>query len=296
MWYTYYARDRVDRAGAIFHVFERLGRERSGWLDRELRDVMEERGPRGANPFDELVTRARVLDLSGPIDVRDLATRACERLALDLPVPASQLAERFLAPTPMGATPVFRGAALLHMQLNLSDRAYLLLARVRHGLRFESEPDGLGRASEDPIRAVFFLVRPDEDPGQHLRILARIAARVDQESFMPEWLEAENDEQLRETLFRSEQVLVMTLSRDQHRSDLIGFKLSEVSLPQGTLIAVIRRGDEPIIPRGHTVLLDGDRLTIIGHPEGIRALRERYGAEVAAQERGAGQNQETHDA
>ena len=28
MWYTYYARKRVDREGAIFHVFERLGRSR----------------------------------------------------------------------------------------------------------------------------------------------------------------------------------------------------------------------------------------------------------------------------
>ena len=46
MWYTYYARDRVDRAGAIFHVFERLARQRDEGLVREPSEIMKERGPR----------------------------------------------------------------------------------------------------------------------------------------------------------------------------------------------------------------------------------------------------------
>ena len=73
MWFTYYARDRVNREGAIFHVFERLGRQRYEGLDRELREVMKERGPREADPFDELLTGARVLDIDGPVDFKDLA-------------------------------------------------------------------------------------------------------------------------------------------------------------------------------------------------------------------------------
>ena len=84
MWHTYYARDRVGRKGAIFHVFERLGRQRWEGLDRELREIMKIRAPREADPFDELLTEARVLDLPGPIDFKDLATRTSQLLALDL--------------------------------------------------------------------------------------------------------------------------------------------------------------------------------------------------------------------
>jgi Trk K+ transport system NAD-binding subunit len=40
---------------------------------------------------------------------------------------------------------------------------------------------------------------------------------------------------------------------------------------------MIRRSDELVIPRGDTALLDGDRITVIGRPEGIRTLRDRYG-------------------
>ncbi len=277
MWYTYYARDRVDREGAIFHVFERLGRQRYDGLDRELREVMKDRGPREADPFDEVFTEARVLDLSGPIDFEDLANQASQRLALDLPIAAGELAEGFLLGTRMGETPVSHGVALPHIRLEQVDHAHLALARVREGVRFETELDGAGRALKQPIQAVFFLVGPEMDPGRHLRILAHIARRVDQDSFMPEWLGAESDEQLKEALFRNERILVMTLGSTQNNSALIGLKLSEVSLPDGTLIAMIRRGDELIIPKGGTVLLDGDRLTVIGRPEGISALREQYG-------------------
>ncbi len=277
MWYTYYARDRVDREGAIFHVFERLGRQRYEGLDRELREVMKDRGPREADPFDEVFTEARVLDLSGPIDFEDLANQASQRLALDLPIAAGELAEGFLLGTRMGETPVSHGVALPHIRLEQVDHAHLVLARVREGVRFETELDGAGRALKQPIQAVFFLVGPEMDPGRHLRILAHIARRVDQDSFMPEWLGAESDEQLKEALFRNERILVMTLGSAQNNSALIGLKLSEVSLPDGTLIAMIRRGDELIIPKGGTVLLDGDRLTVIGRPEGISALREQYG-------------------
>ena len=56
MWYNYYARERVDREGAIFHVFERLGRQRDTGLDRELRQIMKEKGLRDADPFEEVVT------------------------------------------------------------------------------------------------------------------------------------------------------------------------------------------------------------------------------------------------
>lgn len=277
MWYTYYARDRVDREGAIFHVFERLGRQRYDGLDRELREVMKDRGPREADPFDEVFTEARVLDISGPIDFEDLANQASQRLALDLPIAAGELAEGFLLGTRMGETPVSHGVALPHIRLEQVDHAYLALARVREGVRFETELDGAGRTLKQPIQAVFFLVGPEMDPGRHLRILAHIARRVDQDSFMPEWLGAESDEQLKEALFRNERILIMTLGSAQNNSALIGLKLSEISLPDGTLIAMIRRGDELVIPKGGTVLLDGDRLTVIGRPEGISALREQYG-------------------
>lgn len=273
MWYTYYASGRVDREGAIFHVFERLGRQRDERLDLELREVIKDRGPRAEDPFDALFTAAHVLDVEGSIDFEALVGRAADSLARDLPVSAETLYEGFLEGTRLGATPVSHGAALPHVRLPAIEEPHVLLARVSEGVRLTKS--GRPDADDDPVRAVFFLVGPEGDPGRHLRILAQMARRVDQGAFMPEWLAAEGSTQLKEALFRNERLLVMTLD-DGIGRDMIGSRLRDLSLPEGTLIAMIRRDDEMVIPQGDTVLQAGDRLTVLGRPEGISQLRKRY--------------------
>ena len=52
IWYFAYARKRVDRYGAIYHIFERLGRKRFAALDIELREILKEKGLRAHDPFD----------------------------------------------------------------------------------------------------------------------------------------------------------------------------------------------------------------------------------------------------
>jgi Trk K+ transport system NAD-binding subunit len=47
-------------------------------------------------------------------------------------------------------------------------------------------------------------------------------------------------------------------------------------MPEDCLVAVIRRRGETIVPRGLTVLLEGDRLTIIGDAQGIEQLNNKY--------------------
>lgn len=46
------------------------------------------------------------------------------------------------------------------------------------------------------------------------------------------------------------------------RDAWVGKQVKEAGLPHGTIIAVIQRGKETIIPRGHVVLQSGDRLLI----------------------------------
>jgi Trk K+ transport system NAD-binding subunit len=51
--------------------------------------------------------------------------------------------------------------------------------------------------------------------------------------------------------------------------------LREVELPEGAMIVLIRRENDVIYPRGHTVLQLGDRLTIMGSLEAVRELVRR---------------------
>lgn len=278
-WYLGYGRTRVDRGGAIYHVFERLGRRRFAGLDPELRSILKEKGLREEDPFEELVARAAAIDVPDEMQFETLVERAAVPLAERTGAPAERLGEGFLEGTRVGMTPVEGGVALPHLRLPEAAGSELVLVRASGGLRVPiGNPLGETRMSE-PVFAIFFVVSPEHDPARHLRLLAQIAGRVEEDNFHPSWLEARDEHGLKEALLRTERFVTLGLEPMGAAGELIGRAVRDLALPQGCLIAVIRRGAEAIVPRGSTVLERGDRLTVIGSPKGINELRQTYGEE-----------------
>lgn len=276
-WYQYFARRRIVRDGAIYHVFERLGRRRFVGLDEELRGIMKEKGVRAEDPFDELVMRAVHLDLVPETDLTAIVRQASALLGRRLPATPDQLARGFTRGVQMGGTPVANGAALLHVRLPDLQGSEMVLVRCRSGVRVDlDDPTMRQQAGEMPIRALFFLVSGQSDPGRHLRILAHLAGRIEDEDFMQEWLRDKDEQELKETLLRDDRFLSLCLVAGTKSEALIGHALREIHMPEGSLVALIRRDGVNIVPRGHTVLRQGDRLTIIGEPAGLRDLASRY--------------------
>ncbi len=272
-WYVFYARSSVVRSGAIYHVFERLGRQRFVGLDHELREIIREKGLRDEDPFDEVVARAYVLDVPDRERLTTLIRQASARLHSRLPVTGEQLVKQFIAGLEGGLTPVAHGAALLHTRVPGVPTSELVLGRAPRGVEWDATAvatDGM------PVQAVFFLVSGQDNPGWHLRILGALAGRIEEDDFIPSWLEAENDEALRATLLRGDRVLTLAIQRDGATEALAGHALREITLPPGILVALIRRHGDSIVPRGSTVLRAGDRLTVIGEPESLRRLARQY--------------------
>ncbi|MDE0792065.1 MAG: amino acid permease [SAR324 cluster bacterium] len=276
IWYIFYARERVVRSGAIYHLFARLGKQRFEGLDRELRGIMKEKGVREEDPFDEVVTRAQVMEFSQKYLFEEITHDVAQALASSLGIPAKDLEQGFLEGSRIGATPISHGAALPHIRLPEIERAEMVIVRAKETC-FVEAPDFSGKISlQGPIHAFFFLVSPNENPGQHLRILAQIAGRVDDDNFLKDWLAATDEQELKEILLRDERFLSLRIRGNSPSSVLIGHSLGEIRMPEGSLVALIRRKGETIIPRGQTVLEEGDRLTIIGDAHGIKKLNNEY--------------------
>jgi amino acid transporter/mannitol/fructose-specific phosphotransferase system IIA component (Ntr-type) len=278
-WYFFYGRRHVHRAGALLHVFERLGQRRYSGLDPELRSILKEKGLRDQDPFEEIVARAFVIHASERQSFEKVILRASELLARRIPRSAAELQEAFLQGTLVGATPVERGVALPHLRVAGVETPEMVLIRSRSGLRIPmGNVLGETRTSE-PTYAVFVLVSPEHDPAQHLRLLAQLASRVEEENFQMDWLEAASEHSLKEVLLRSERYLSIALHRGGPVEPLIGRAIREISIPEGCLVAFVRRRGQSKVPGGNTVLREGDWLTLIGSPQGIRKLHELYGEE-----------------
>ena len=107
--------------------------------------------------------------------------------------------------------------------------------------------------------------------------LAQLAGRVEDEQFMGELLRAADERELKEILLRDDRFLSLRIEPGRRSETLVGKALRDLDMPEGTLVALIRRDGESIVPRDWTVLQTGDRLTFIGDPHGVRALTERFG-------------------
>lgn len=280
LWYWYYAKNRVLRTGAIYHIFERLGRQRYGALDSELRGILKEKGLRESDPFDEIVIRSHVLDYMEKEEFRNVVRNASEWISQFVNERPAQIEKQFLEGTRMGATPVMHGIALPHLRLSGLSQAEMVLVRGMKGIhiKFKDPMKDLEHEEEAEVNAIFFLVSPEKDPTQHLRILAQIAGRVEEEGFEQEWQNAKDDQELKEAIIHEDRSLSLLIEKETASENLIGRALKDVNFPEGCLVAILRRTGQTIIPTGNTVIEEGDRLTIIGDPKGMKEVKKLYGA------------------
>lgn len=272
-WYFYYTRGDLERSGAIFHTFARLGERRHAGLDIELRAIVREKGLRDDDPFDEVVARAQVMDVAEVTDLSHLIERAAHVLSERTGHDATIIYERLEAETLAGFIPIGSGVAMPHLRVVGLERPHLLLVRCSGGVRLPDSP-GL-QAVDEAISAVFFLLSPQEEPGQHLRLLGHLATRIEDDHFSEQWLAASDEHELRDIMLRDERTISIRLHAAGKAGDWIGLTIRELELPEGTLVALVRRGKERLVPGGSTVLNEGDYLTVIGTTDTIRLLREQ---------------------
>jgi len=277
LWYLCYARRRISRNGAIYHLFERLGHLRHQDLDSELRGILREKGLRKEDPFDEIVSRCMVLDLDEQASFEEVVTVVAFNLQSKVSLSAEVINEQIMDGTRIGATPVTHGVALPHFRTDRIEQAEMVLIRARQGVLMTMyNPLTHEEEEEVKIGALFFLVSPENDPAQHLRILARIAERVDEESFATEWAQAADEHQLRQCLLHDERFLTLVIRTHEITEALIAKPLHAINIPKGCLVAMLHRSGQSFVPNGNTVLEVGDRLTIIGDSDGLSELRRDY--------------------
>lgn len=278
IWYHLYVHHRVIRTGAIYNLFERLGQYKYAGFDYELRDMMKKKKPRKEDPFDQIVSASHVIDHEEEIDFDDLVKKVSSKFAEDTNLSIQLLEQEFLDGTRIGATPVVQQIALPHLVLDNIDKPALILVRAKKGIRVLynnplTESDDLAYVA---VKAAFFLISPKNNPTQHLRILARIASRVEESSFFRTWDNANNEHELKIALISNERILQLKLSVKDETYSLIGSKLGEVDLPSNSLVVWIKRGNRIVIPDGKTILSEDDILTIVGEPESLDQITDQY--------------------
>jgi len=276
-WYFYYARTKVVRNGAIYHVFAHLGDQHFEGLDFELRSLLREKGLQEQDAFDTIVANAGIIDITTKISYDEIVSKAAARFDERFSGKGELLAECFLEGMRIGAIPVSHGIALPHVRLPDLQKTELVIIRAHVGVTLDVNNELPGeQEAPQTVFAFFFLVSPEDKSGQHLHILAQIAGHADDDNFIKKWLSAKNEQTLKELILRDNSFLTLKIGSSRKTASLINDAIYDLNLPEGCLIALIHRDGKILMPRGSIELQAGDHLTIIGEPKSIWNLREEY--------------------
>ncbi len=199
IWYNLRVRKRgVHSPPAVAKMAERFAERllahdaHALGLDKELRQILKEKGLRAADPFKRMVKKAEYLELGGKCDIEKIIQDASKLLAQKSNISQDLILGALLSRSLLGETPAEAGVALPHVLFDDVDEFHLVFARCIEGIQFPT--------SDEPIYAIFILVGSRKTPEQHLRFLAEIARRAEDPAFIERWNAAKGQEELKKLL------------------------------------------------------------------------------------------------
>jgi len=225
-----------------------------------------------------VITRAAVIDLPKPESLMEISMEATRLFTQRYPMlDENQMVEDFIKSMGSNYTFVEQGVTMPNLRLNAVNHTEVVIVRSRDGILLDHDSDSA--TEKVTVHAFFFVISPNENPGQHLRILAQLINHIETDDFAHTWAIAQNEQELKEILLHTERLLTLWINENTRTASLIGKAIQDLKFPTDTLIALIRRDEDVVIPRGNALLDHGDRITIIGEPDSIQWLFEEYVSE-----------------
>jgi amino acid transporter/mannitol/fructose-specific phosphotransferase system IIA component (Ntr-type) len=280
-WFYYYAYGKIDREGAIFHVHARLGKRKDTGLEREMRDILREKGLREEDPYEQVVSHAAVIDEPNEkLSYETIIKQASETFADRLDMDQEFLVNSFCKVQDMGTIPLGNNAVINHIRVDSDCQPQMVLVRIPESITVSTEGfdilDEEQTGEVENLCAMIFLVSSREHSSQHLRLIAHLAEMIDTDRFIERWKNAGNESELREILLRDERFIKITISDSNNTAELIGKQIMDIQLPGESLVTILKRNGDIKIPHGNTEIRKGDELSVIGEVQDIDEIRDSW--------------------
>ncbi len=198
--YLCYGRKRSTGEYALLHVLKRITDSRltEGLLESELREILINRDDIEQDEFDELVKQSSVIDVDHAITFEGLLSITAGRISSITGLSEEDVIARFLerqAESNIALTPFL---AVPHIITGDDSDMFLLLVRCKDGIRFTDE--------EPAVKAVFLFGGPMAKRDLHLKVLSSIAITAQQDSFDEMWMNASNENDLKNIFILSARI------------------------------------------------------------------------------------------
>jgi len=192
-WYLLYARPKIKREYALLHVIERItGMESTGYLmDEELREILIERDDITEKRFEQLIKKCEVIDLDKILPPDKFAQLIAHKLAEKLNIDEEKLYILLRKRGEDSNIVAHPGVAIFSYIIKGRNKFDILLIRSKKGLILYE--------NVDPIHAFIIIVASPDQQSFYLHSLMWIIQIAEENYFEEMWINARNNEELRET-------------------------------------------------------------------------------------------------
>jgi len=196
-FYIFYGRKGSKKEYALLHLLKRITDTRltKNLLENELREILIDRDNIEQDNFDDLVRNAIVFDLEGPLQYKELFNMAAGYLCKQIDMNKEDILDRLIKRQEESNTAISDFLAIPHIIIDGSNKIFLIIVRCKDGIKFTEH--------ENKINMVFLFGGTEDRRILHLKTLASIATLVQHESFLKNWLEAKNENELRDLILLS---------------------------------------------------------------------------------------------
>ncbi|MEQ8524616.1 amino acid permease [Gracilimonas sp.] len=266
-WFMYYTKGQISRRGAIFHVHERLGKRRYEDLEHELLNVLNEKSSGEHLSYKETIARSVIIDVDHSLNnVDDLLDEASEIFAGRLKIEKKKLFNELSQSYNVRFNKLGSKAICSYHSMEQIKTPELVVFRIKQAFNLNIE------GIESDVYMYAILLVPKEEEGLDIRLVGHLAEIVQSSGFQNRWLQSGNKKELRECLLTEGHFIHLKVKDSQLLRAFTGKAIRDISLPGTSLITIIYRGKELIIPHGNTIISGEDEFLMVGDPEDIKEL------------------------
>lgn len=196
--YLFYGMRKANKESAWLHLVARIGSKEldSYDLESELKGIIHSRDEIVQDRFDEVVSRALVMDLDEPLTKEALFVKVGEILNDRLPIDKDLINQLLLEREAESSTALIPTVAIPHIMLYGEKMFEIVLIRSKHGIVFSKDAP--------KVESVFVIAGSRDERRLHLQALAAIAQTIHSPEFKKRWEWARKEEHLRDVFLLSD--------------------------------------------------------------------------------------------
>ncbi len=195
--FWFYGRQRTKKDFALLHLIERVMAKEfvDVSLETELKEIIHERDENVKDRFDRVIEESIVLDIEETITAVELCKIVSEKMAQKIDADESLINKALMEREKQCSTVLSPGLAIPHIVIEGDHKFSILLARCKEGITFPGV--------EEKVKTVFVLIGTRDERSFHLRALSVIAQITQDPGFYQKWIEAKDEEALRNIILFS---------------------------------------------------------------------------------------------